>query len=186
MDLDVLVERYEALGEEGDFVAAKVLFEQAAADREDPVALNAYGCLLESHGRSELRQAAALYERAIELDPGFDKPHYQLISVRAGLREPERVVSVYEQRLRANPRSVREHRFLVQAYLVAFDYAKALAIADAGLALAPADACRGPKLRSTSDSTLSSGNVWTILKRSYCGRNHERASPRSSRTFLLE
>ena len=140
MDLDVLLARYEALGEEHDFVAAKALFEQAVAERDDPVVLNRYGYLLESHGRNELRQAAALYERAIELDPGFDKPHYQLISARAGLREPERVVSLYEQRLSARPTSVREHRFLAQAYLVAHDYAKAFAIADAGLGLAPDDA----------------------------------------------
>src|SRR5581483_11316241 len=86
MVLDELLARYEALGEEPDFVAARALFERAAAEREDPVLLNRYGYLLESHGRNELRQAAALYERAIELDPGFDKPHYQLISARARTR----------------------------------------------------------------------------------------------------
>ena len=140
MDLDELLARYEALGEERDFVAARALFEQAEAEREDPALLNRYGYLLESHGRNELRQAAALYERAIELDPAFDKPHYQLISARAGLREPERVVSRYEQRLAADPTSVREHRFLAQAYLAARDYGKALAIAQAGIARAPDDA----------------------------------------------
>jgi tetratricopeptide (TPR) repeat protein len=140
MDLDELLARYEALGEERDFVAARALFERAAAEREDPVLLNRYGYLLESHGRNELRQAAALYERAIELDPAFDKPHYQLISARAGLREPERVVSLYEQRLAADPTSVREHRFLAQAYLAARDYGKALTIADAGISRAPDDA----------------------------------------------
>ena len=140
MDLDELLARYEALGEERDFVAVRALFEQAEAEREDPALLNRYGYLLESHGRNELRQAAALYERAIELDPAFDKPHYQLISARAGLREPERVVSLYEQRLAADPTSVREHRFLAQAYLAARDYAKGLAIAQAGIARAPDDA----------------------------------------------
>lgn len=35
---------------------------------------------------------------------------------------------------------MREHRFLTHAYLVAREYGKALAIADAGLALAPDDA----------------------------------------------
>jgi len=140
MDLDELLARYEALGEEHDFVAAKALFEQAAAECEDPALLNRYGYLLESHGRNELRQAAALYEQAIELDPAFDKPHYQLISARAGLREPERVVALYEQRLAADPTSTREHRFLAQAYLVARDYGKARAIAQAGIARAPDDA----------------------------------------------
>ena len=98
------------------------------------------GYLLESHGRNELRRAAALYERAIELDPALDKPRYQLISARAGLREPERVVCLYEQRLAADPTSVREHRFLAHAYLAACDCGKALAIAQAGIARAPDDA----------------------------------------------
>src|SRR5262249_56319680 len=135
-------------GESGGLVGGKAMLEQAATEHEDAEQLNAYGYLLESHGRNELRRAAALYERAIELDPGFDKPHYQLISARAGLREPERVVALYEQRLTANPTSVREHRFLVQAYLVARDYAKALAVGNAGLGLAPADAAlRGARAR---------------------------------------
>jgi len=97
MDMDELRERYE----------------------DDARLLNSYGFLLESHARNELRQAVALYERAIEVDPDWDKPHYQLISARAGLRE---------------------HRFLAHAYLAANSYAKALEIAEAGLVLAPGDA----------------------------------------------
>jgi len=118
MDMDELRERYE----------------------DDARLLNSYGFLLESHARNELRQAVALYERAIEVDPDWDKPHYQLISARAGLREPERAVALYEQRLRAAPDSLREHRFLAHAYLAANSYAKALEIAEAGLVLAPGDA----------------------------------------------
>jgi tetratricopeptide (TPR) repeat protein len=140
MDLDELLARYEALGEERDFLAARPLFERAAAEAENAGLLTSYGYLLECHGRNELRQAAALYERAIELDAEFDSPHYQLISARAGLREPERVVSIYEERLAANPRGVREHRFLAQAYVAAGAYNKALGTAEAGLELAPDDA----------------------------------------------
>ena len=102
--------------------------------------MTGYGYLLESHGRNELRRAVALYERAIELDPDDDKPHYQLISARAGLREAERAVAMYEERLAATPDSLREHRFLAQAYLAGHAYAPAREIAEAGLALAPADA----------------------------------------------
>jgi len=87
-----------------------------------------------------LRQAVVLYERAIELDPEDDKPHFQLIAARAGLREPERAVALYEQRLAASPGSVREHRFLAQAYLVMHEYERALEIAEAGLLVAPGDA----------------------------------------------
>src|SRR5262245_39895314 len=139
-DLDELLARYEALGEERDFLAAKPLFEQALAEGEHAWLLNAYGYLLECHGRRELRRAAELYEHAIELDPEYDQPHYQLISARAGLREPQRAVAAYEARLAAAPAAVREHRFLAHAYLAAHEYAKALDVAEAGLALARSDA----------------------------------------------
>jgi tetratricopeptide (TPR) repeat protein len=89
VEKEELLERYEALGEEADFLAAKPLYERALTEAADARLLNEYGYLLECHGRRELRRAVELYERAIELDPGNDKPHYQLISARAGLLEPE-------------------------------------------------------------------------------------------------
>jgi tetratricopeptide (TPR) repeat protein len=103
------------------------------------VLLNDYGYLLECHGRRELRRAAELYERAIALDPDFDKPHYQLISAHAGLQQPELPVALYEQRLAASPGELREHRFLANAYLRAHAYERALAVVEAGLEHAPDD-----------------------------------------------
>ena len=140
MDVNELLARYEARGQEHDFVAAKPLFERAIAEAEDARLLTGYGYLLESHGRNELRQAVGLYERAIELDPDDDKPHYHLIGARAGLREPERAVALYEQRLAGSPESLREYRFLGHAYLTAHAYTRALEIAEAGLGLAADDA----------------------------------------------
>ena len=140
MDVNELLARYEARGQEHDVVAAKPLFERAIAEAEDARLLTGYGYLLESHGRNELRHAVGLYERAIELDPDDDKPHYHLIGARAGLREPERAVALYEQRLAGSPESLREHRFLGHAYLTAHAHTRALEIAEAGLALAPDDA----------------------------------------------
>jgi tetratricopeptide (TPR) repeat protein len=137
---DELLERYEALGEERDFLAAKPLFEQALAERADARTLSDYGYLLECHGRRELRTAIELYEQAIELDPGYDKPHYQLISAHAGLQEPEVAVAIYERRLAAAPNEPREHRFLATAYLKAHDYEQALAIIAKGLDLVAEDA----------------------------------------------
>lgn len=140
MEKEELLERYEALGDEHDFLAARPLYEGALAEAEEPQVLNEYGYLLACHGRRELRRAVALYERAIALDSGYDKPHYQLISARADLQEAELSVAMYERRLAASPDEVREHRFLAQAYLAAHAPAKALAIVEAGLALAPRDA----------------------------------------------
>jgi tetratricopeptide (TPR) repeat protein len=140
MDVRDLLARYGARGKERDFVGAKSLFEQAIAEAGEAWLLTGYGHPLESHGRNELRQAAALYERAIELDADDDKPHYHLIGARAGLREPERAIGLYEQRLAASPHSLREYRFLSHAYVTAHAYTRALEIVEAGLALVANDA----------------------------------------------
>jgi tetratricopeptide (TPR) repeat protein len=137
---DELLERYEALGEERDFLAARPLYEQALAGNADARTLNDYGYLLECHGRRELRRAVELYEHAIELDPGYDKPHYQLISAHAGLQRPEVAVAIYERRLADASSYVREHRFLATAYLKAHAYRQAVEIIEAGLELARDDA----------------------------------------------
>jgi tetratricopeptide (TPR) repeat protein len=140
MDASEFLERYEARGDERDFLAAKQLYESALVGAEDARLANSYGYLLECHARNELRRAVALYEQAIALDPDFDKPHYQLISARAGLREPERAVALYEERLAASPDELREYRFLAQAYLAAGAHAQSLQSVEAGLVLASDDA----------------------------------------------
>jgi hypothetical protein len=52
MDVGELLARYEARGDERDFVAAKRLFERAIAEAEDARLLIGYGYLLDSHGRN--------------------------------------------------------------------------------------------------------------------------------------
>ena len=140
MTKDELLERYEALGEERDFLAARPLYEQALAGKTDARTLNDYGYLLACHGRRELRRAAELYERAIELDPDYDKPHYQLISAHTGLQQPEVPVAIYERRIARARSDVREHRFLATAYLRARAYERVREVVDAGLELASDDA----------------------------------------------
>jgi tetratricopeptide (TPR) repeat protein len=140
MDKRELFDRYMHLGDERDYAEAKRLYEQSLAEGGDARLLVDYGLLLYGHARNEMRQATTQYERAIELDPDDDQAHYQLIGARAGLQEPEWAVDVYERRLAANPRGVREHRFLAQAYLHAHAYEKARDVVVAGLELAPDDA----------------------------------------------
>jgi tetratricopeptide (TPR) repeat protein len=137
MTKEELLERYEALGEESDFLAARSLYEQALAGEHDARDLTDYGFLLESHARLELRRAVELYERAIELDPSDDRPHYQLILARAGLQEFP--IASYEQRVARSPDDVREYRFLASAYLRAHAFGQARDAVEAGLALAPDD-----------------------------------------------
>jgi tetratricopeptide (TPR) repeat protein len=134
-----LLERYEAIGDEDDFAAAKRLYEQALAEGPDPELLCDYGYLLECHGRRAIGKAAEQYERAIELDPDAEKVHFQLISARAALGEARDVVARYEQRIAQAPDDVRWYRLLASACLAASDHERAATVVDAGLALAPGD-----------------------------------------------
>jgi len=144
MDKDELLERYEAIGAESDYLAARPLFERDLRDQErrgqaDPLLLRQYGYLLECHGRLTIRQAVEQYERAIALDPDADKVQYQWISAKASLGEQDDVIATYRKRVAASPGSVRELRFLASAYLSARDIDAAAEVIDAGLALAPDD-----------------------------------------------
>jgi tetratricopeptide (TPR) repeat protein len=181
-----LLERYEALGDEGDFLAAKPLFEQALAEAPDSSVLRRdYGYLLECHARNELRRAVAEYTRAIDLDPRADKVRYQLNSAYAGLREQERAIAFCKQRLDASPRDVREYRFLASAYLLARDFDRADAVVAAGLALEPGDrvliAARGEVKAATGDPDGALAD-WRLA----LDLDPEDIGPLYSSAFLLE
>lgn len=157
MDRDELLERYEALSEDDDFLAAKPMFEAEIRRREqsdhglhgpeDSLLLRQYGYLLECHGRISIRRAIEQYERAIRLNPDADKVRYQWIGAKASLGEPETAVDLHRERVAAASGDVRELRLLSSAYLAAHDYDAAADIITAGLELAPGDAeltyCRG-------------------------------------------
>jgi tetratricopeptide (TPR) repeat protein len=140
LDKKELLDRYEATGDEALFREALPLYEQAIANGATPDELVQYGYLLECHGRIVLRKAVAQYERAVELEPEFDKARYQLIGARAGLLEPEREIAACEKGLADAPNDIRQHRFLASAYLAGRVYDKARDVAERGLALAPDDA----------------------------------------------
>jgi tetratricopeptide (TPR) repeat protein len=139
VDKRELLDRYEATGDEAAYLAALPLYEEAARNGTDPETLKDYGYLLECYARNLLRRAVKQYERAIELDPGFDKPRYQLISARAGLQESELPIAEYEKELESAPDQIRWYRLLVSAYLSAHEYERARAVIDRGLTLEPDD-----------------------------------------------
>jgi tetratricopeptide (TPR) repeat protein len=139
VDKKDLLERYEATGDEASYRKALPLYEQAARNGADPETLKDYGYLLECHARNLLRRAVEQYERAIDLDPDFDKPRYQLISARAGLQESELPIVEYEMKLGAAPDQIRWYRLLASAYLSAHEYDRARDVVDRGLALEPDD-----------------------------------------------
>jgi tetratricopeptide (TPR) repeat protein len=155
MTKEEFLERYEALGEEDDFLAAQPLYEEALREAPDARTLNDFGYLLYGHARRELRRAVALYEQAIELDPRYDKPHYQAILARAALQESELAVRMYEERLRVSPAEVREHRFLAAACLQARAFERALTVVESGLELAPDD---GPLVAMRGEARAGLGD----------------------------
>lgn len=149
MEKDELLERYEALGEDDDFLAGKPIFEAEIRrreqsepglhGREDALLLRQYGYLLECHGRITIRRAIQQYERAIDLDPDAEKVRHQWIAAKATLGEPETAVDLHRERAAAAPGDVRELRLLSSAYLAAHDYEAAAGAIAAGLELAPGD-----------------------------------------------
>jgi tetratricopeptide (TPR) repeat protein len=154
MDKRQLLERYETLGDEKDYEAAKPLYERATVHAPDAQTLLQHGYLLECHARNTLRQAIALYEQAIAIDPTADKPVWQLIGACAGLREPERAIAFCEQHFTAAA-GLRDQRFLASAYLAAGNHENARTTIDAGLGIEPKDArlieARGELKAATGD-----------------------------------
>jgi tetratricopeptide (TPR) repeat protein len=139
MDAHALLERYEALGDERDFDAARPLFEQELEARPTAGLFGDYGHLLYCHARRELRTAVEHVERAIELDADADKSRWQLIGLYGALQEPERAVAACEAWLAAAPDEMRFRRFLAAALVRAHELERADEVVAGGLALAPDD-----------------------------------------------
>jgi tetratricopeptide (TPR) repeat protein len=150
MDKDELLERYEALGEDEDFLAAKPLFEAEIRQRQQSEAglrgpdaallLRQYGYLLNCHGRITIRRAIEQYQHSIDLGWGDDQVQYMWIGAKASLGEADDAVTRYRERVAATPGDVRELRFLAYAYLAANDFDAAHGAIDTGLARSPDDA----------------------------------------------
>jgi tetratricopeptide (TPR) repeat protein len=147
MDKDELLERYEALGQDDDFLAAEPLFkaeiqrqEESEAGLRGPDAallLRQYGYLLNCHGRITIRRAIEQYQRSIDLGPDDDQVQYMWIGAKATLDEADDAITRYHERVAASPGNVRELRFLAHAYLAAKDFGAAKGVIDTGLALTP-------------------------------------------------
>jgi tetratricopeptide (TPR) repeat protein len=186
MDKEELLERYEAYGHESDYAEARQLYEQALAEgAADARTLNGFGYLQECHGRRDLRAAAECYERAIEADPQWPKPHWQLILALSTLGENDRLVERYRQRLDAAPTDPLAHAFLASAYLHSRDYDDASEVIRAGLELAPDD----PRLTELrGDLSAAAGRPDDALadwQRAHA-LDPDNLSSRYSSAFLLE
>jgi tetratricopeptide (TPR) repeat protein len=183
-----LMNDYEALGlrpgGEPAYAEAMGAYQQLLAGHPEDARLHQeYGYLQECHGRNLIPAAAACYERAIELDPGWDKPHYQLIFARAGLAES--AIDLYKQRLAAAPDQIREYRFLANAYLRAGALEEAGKVIAAGRKLEPDD---DTLLGTEAELLDASGRreealaAWRALKH----RDPDNLSPYFMSAFTLE
>ena len=185
-----LMNDYEALGlrpgGEPAYAEAMTAYQQLLAEHPDDATLHQeYGYLQECHGRNLIRAAAGCYERAIELDPGWDKPHYQLIFAYSALQESERAIELYKNRLAAAPDQIREYRFLANAYLRSGALEEAGKVIAAGRKLEPGD---GTLLATEAELLDASGRheealaAWQALKQ----RDPEDLSPYFMSAFTLE
>jgi tetratricopeptide (TPR) repeat protein len=183
-------ERLQALGlrpgGESAYAEAMQAYQQLLAEHPDDATLHQeYGVLQECHGRNLIRAAAACYERAIELDPGWDKPHYQLIVARADRAESERVIELHKRRLAAAPEQIRGYRFLVSAYLRAGALDEAEKVIAAGRKLEPDDdmlAAAEAELLDASGRREEALMAWSRLKDS----DPDDLSPYFKSAFTLE
>jgi len=185
-----LMNEYEALGPrpggESAYDEGMLAYQQLLAEHPEDARLHLeYGYLQECHGRNSIRAAAGCYERAIELDPGWDQPHGQLIVARSALHESDRVIELYKKRLAASPDQIREYRFLAGAYLRSGALDEAGKVIAAGRKLEPDD---DTLLAAEADLLDASGRreealaVYRTLKQ----RNPDDLSPYYMSAFALE
>ena len=140
MDKEELLLRYECEGGEHLYAEAKPLFEAAiAANPGDARLLNAYGYLLECHGRRMIREAAGCYQQAIDADPDWAKPRFQQIGALSALKDAAELIPRYEARLAESPDDPGAYQLLALAYFYDHDHPAAARVIAAGLERFPGD-----------------------------------------------
>lgn len=184
--MDDLLERYEAYGDEVVYAEARRQYEQAlGAGRDDARLLTNFGYLQECHGRLSIRAAVECYERAIEADPQYDKPHWQLILALSELGQADQAVARYRQRVAEAPAELRWYRFLACAYMYARDYVHAAEVIRAGLDLSPGDASLTEQEGDVLAKTGHPDEALDRWRRAFAA-DPENLSSRYSSAFLLE
>jgi tetratricopeptide (TPR) repeat protein len=185
-----LMNEYEALGPrpggESAYTEAMLAYQQLLAEHPEDARLHLeYGYLQECHGRNLIRAAVGRYERAIELDPGWDKPHYQLILALSALVDSQRAIDLYKKRLAASPDQIREYRFLARAYLRNGALEEAGKVIAAGRKLEPHDSmllAAEAELLDACGRREEALSAWRALKQ----RDPDDLSPYFMSAFTLE
>jgi len=140
MDKEELLLRYECEGGEDLYAEAKPKFEAAlAANPGDARLLNAYGYLLECHGRRMIREAAGYFEQAIDAAPDWAKPRFQHIGALAALHDSYELIPRYEAWLAERPDDPTAYQLLALLYLYDHDHDRAAQVIAAGMERFPGD-----------------------------------------------
>jgi tetratricopeptide (TPR) repeat protein len=185
-----LMNEYEALGDrpggESAYIEGVRAYQQLLAEHSEDASLHLeYGYLQDCRGRNLIRAAAGCYERAIELDPDWDKPHYQLIVARTTLSESQGAIDLYKKRLADSSDQIREYRFLAMAYLRSGAHDEAGKVIAAGRKLKPDDEVLlgvEAELLDASGRREDALAAWRALKL----RDPEDLSPYYMSAFTLE
>ena len=140
MDKEELLLRYECEGGEDRYAEAKPKFEAAlAASPGDARLLNAYGYLLECHGRRMIRAAAGYFQQAIDADPDWAKPRFQQIGALGALQDASEAIPRCEARLAEFPGDAIAYQLLALAYWYDHDHSAAARVTAAGLERFPGE-----------------------------------------------
>jgi len=181
-----LLDRYEARGEEADYVNALELYRAALAETpDDPLLVRDFAYLQECHGRRAIGAAIEGYERALALDPASEKTRLQLLQAQASLGRHDEAIARCRELVAARPDDPAAHRCLGYAYLAAREFGRAGEAVEAGLALAPAHA---GLIELQGDVCAGLGRTADALERwrEALHRDPENLSPRYSSVFLLQ
>jgi predicted Zn-dependent protease len=185
VDIDTLIATLEDSATDENFETAKNALEALLAEKEQAKLVHYYGYIHECRGRGLIREAIRWYERALGLDPTYEKVRHQLIQAYASLHETQAAIELYKLRLAETPGEIAEYRFLAHAYLAAGAYEEAGEVVTAGLELAPDD----PGLLLQQGSVLEGKGRFDEALASW-DRVREVApdwgDPLYSRCFLLE
>ncbi len=141
----------------------KVIAEKVARYPSEPFLLNEYGNQLIKRGR--LQEARAIYERALEIDPGLAVTWNNLGVAHAALGSHRRAVKAYRQALRTSPNYAMAHYNLGSAYDAMGRYNKAIRSYQRAIEL-------DPGLLSVKNNPHAATNrhLVTVLIQSYVDR----------------
>ncbi|MFC3769751.1 tetratricopeptide repeat protein [Paenibacillus sp. GCM10012303] len=137
--LQELIRLYEAKGEPHIFDEAHERLSQSIAANPDKAErLGQLSYLLECKASHEIRKAAGLLEKAIELSPRELTFHRKLIRLRSRGLEDNRSVQYYKKWIHARPDDAVGYTMLAEVYLKMFQLEEARKVIETGLKIHPA------------------------------------------------